>query len=106
MPYGLLADGRRLPHAGGIEDKPVALIDLMTEGTRITKPGSVASRFLLEIGAFGPAPLLIVPLKLLVNAGGLTRLAIAVLVWHPARDGQLRWQTPHTALRTIRYGKS
>ncbi|SFI82001.1 Peptidoglycan/xylan/chitin deacetylase, PgdA/CDA1 family [Paenibacillus sp. UNC496MF] len=55
-------------NAGGIDDKPVALIDLMKEGTRITKPGSDASRFLLEFGAFSTAILTTVLLKLLVNA--------------------------------------
>lgn len=55
-------------NAGGEEDNPTALIDLMKEGTGMQKPGSDASRFLLEFGAFGTATLAIVSAKLLVNA--------------------------------------
>ncbi|QHW35106.1 polysaccharide deacetylase family protein [Paenibacillus rhizovicinus] len=68
---GINAYGQRNGYrvnAGGEDDNPNALIDLMKEGTRMPKPGSDASRFLLEFGAFGTAIVTIVLAKLLINA--------------------------------------
>lgn len=55
-------------NAGGSDDQPSALIDLMKAEARTQKPGSDASRFFAEFFVFGAGIMGLVVLKLLLNA--------------------------------------